>query len=208
MFIKKKKGKIVLWLMTGAVVITASAATTEAYLTRATQSLQNSFVSGNAGVEVQEPDWKDKSGDSMLPGEKRKKNPLVKNTGTLDAWIFLEVKIPIYNVELVDERTNRKQPKAEVELFQFQKNDGWELMEKNRKGNVMCYVYGWKEPVKPLQQTGTLFDNLTMASYLEGSLNIQEVHQVVVTARAIQKNIAPAGTGLKQLYQIYLNNQN
>ena len=31
----------------------------------------------------------------MLPGETRQKNPAVRNTGTLEAWMFLEVEIPV-----------------------------------------------------------------------------------------------------------------
>ena len=92
-------------------------------------------------------------------------------------------------------------------MFRFRINAGWELIEKTRTGNDMCYVYGWKEMVAPTKQTGTLFDSVTMVPYLEGSLNDKEVYQIRVTAKAIQKNIAPAGTGMKDLYQIYLSNQ-
>ena len=186
MFIREKKGRIILGMMAGAVIFTASATTTGAYLTRITDSLKN---------------------ESVLPEESRTKNPLVKNTGTLDSWMFLEVNIPIRRISLVDENTKRKQPEGETELFRFRINAGWELIEKTRTGNDMCYVYGWKEMVAPTKQTGTLFDSVTMVPYLEGSLNDKEVYQIRVTAKAIQKNIAPAGTGMKDLYQIYLSNQ-
>ena len=207
MFSKKKKGRVVLGMMAGAVIFTASAATTGAYVIRSTQNLKNIFISGNVGVEVKEPDWQEKSGESVLPEESRTKNPLVKNTGTLDSWMFLEVSIPIRRISLVDGDTKRKQPEGETELFRFQTNTGWELIEKNRTGNDMHYVYGWKKLVAPAKQTGTLFDSVTMVPYLEGSLNDKEVYQIRVTAKAVQKNIAPAGTGMKDLYQIYLSNQ-
>ena len=205
---RKKRGRIALGMIAGAAVFAASAATTGAYLTRGTQNLKNMFESGNVTVEVQEPDWQEKSGESMLPGESRKKNPLVKNTGTLDAWIFLEVNIPVRSVILVDESTKKKLPKSETELFHFQANEGWKLVEQKRTENDMRYVYGWKEPVMPTGQTGTLFDSITMVPYLEGSLDEQEVQQITVTARAVQNNIASPGTGLKELYQIYLDHQN
>ena len=207
MFSREKKGRIVLGMMAGAVVFTASAATTGAYLTRTTESLRNILAPGKVTVEVEEPGWQEKSGESMLPGESRIKNPLVKNMGTLDSWIFLEVHIPIRRISLVDEGTKRKQPEEETELFRFQTNEGWELIEKTRSENDMRYVYAWKELVEPLQRTGSLFDRVTMVPYLEGSLNEQEEQQIRVTAKAIQKNIAPAGTGLKDLYHVYLENQ-
>ena len=205
---RKKRGRMVLGVMAGAAVFTASAATTGAYLTHGTQNLKNIFTSGNVTVEIQEPDWQEKSGESMLPGESRKKNPLVKNTGTLDAWIFLEVNIPVCSVVPVDESTKRKLPERETELFRFRAKEGWELVEQKRTDNSMCYVYGWKEPVMPAGQTGTLFDSVTIVPYLEGCLDETEVQQITVTAMAVQKNAASPGTGLKELYQIYLNSQN
>lgn len=207
MFIKEKKGRIVLGMMAGAVVFTASAATTGAYLKQTTEGLKNVLVSGNVEVEAEEPGWQEKSGDSVLPGESRTKNPLVKNMGSLDAWVFLEVRIPVRKISLVNESTKRKQPEEETELFRFQTNLGWELVEKTRTGNDMCYVYGWKMTVAPSQKTDALFDSITMVPYLEGSLDEKEVQQIRVTAKAVQKNIASAGTGLKELYQIYLSSQ-
>lgn len=208
MFIRKKKGKAGLCLIAGVVITAASVATTGAYLTHGTQELQNVFTSGKVSVEVKEPDWQEKSGEAMLPGESRRKNPLVKNTGTLESWVFLEVNVPVRKVTLVDDTTQRKQTETEMELFRFQSNAGWELIEHGRQRDSMQYVYGWKEPLMPAQQTGTLFDSITMVPYLEGSLNEQEVQQLTIAAHAIQKNIAPAETGLKELYQICRNNQN
>ena len=102
MFSKEKKGRIVLGMMAGAVVFTASAATTGAYLKQTTEGLKNVLASGDVTVEVEEPGWREKSGDSILPGESRTKNPLVQNIGSLDAWVFLEVRIPIRKISLVN----------------------------------------------------------------------------------------------------------
>ena len=41
----------------------------------------------------------------------------------------------------------------------------------------MCYVYGWKKTVAPSQKTDALFDSITMAPYLEGSLDEKVVQQ-------------------------------
>ena len=207
MFIRKKKARTILWAITGTLVFASSAAITSAYFTSTDQTVRNILTPGTVRGELTETDWEEKNGEHLLPGESRKKNPAVRNAGTLASWMFLEVNIPIRRISLVDENTKRKQPEGETELFRFRINAGWELIEKTRTGNDMHYVYGWKEMVAPTKQTGTLFDSITMVPYLEGSLNDKEVYQIRVTAKAIQKNIAPTGTGMKDLYQIYLSNQ-
>lgn len=193
-------------MIAAAVIFTASA-TTEAYVTHTSKSLRNTLVSGKERIEIKETGWQDKSGESMLPGESRTKNPLVKNTGTLESWIFLEVSIPIQKVSLVDEKTKRKKNEAETELFHFQVNEGWTLIEKSRTGSAMKYVYGWNNLVLPQKQTGTLFDVITIVPYLEGSIDEQAIQNITVVAKSIQKNIVPSGSGVKIIYQKYLKNQ-
>ena len=207
MFSKEKKGRIILGMMAGAVIFTASATTTGAYLTRTTDSLKNVLAPGKLTVEVKEPGWQEKSGESVLPAESRTKNPLVKNSGTLDSWMFLEVEIPVKTISLVDLKTHRKQPETRTELFTFEANKNWELLERTEEENSVRYVYGYRELIAPQQETEKLFETITAVSYLEGSLDDQEVFRIPVTAQAIQKNIAPEGTSLKEIYQIYLEQQ-
>lgn len=196
-----------LWMLTGISIFTGSAMTTGAYLTKTTISLKNMLTPGNVMVELKEPDWKEGDGSSVLPAESRNKNPMVKNTGTIDAWIFLEVEIPVRTIALVDPQTKRKLPAASTELFQFTAGKDWELIEKKKTPEAVRYVYGYRKLISPFQETTALFDKITMVSYLEGSLSDKEVFQIPVQAKAIQKNIAPEGTGLKELYQSYLTQE-
>ena len=162
---------------------------------------------GTVLAEVTEPEWGEKDGAHMLPGESRKKNPTVRNMGTLDAWMFLEVEIPVKTLALVDPATRKKQPEGENELFQFTVNEQWKLIEKSRNGDVMHYIYGYQQPLSPLEQTSALFETITIVPYLEGSLDEKEIQEIPITAKAIQKNIAPEGTDLKELYQMYAAQQ-
>lgn len=207
MFIRKRKVKSIMWVMAGIMVFAASAAITSAYLTSTDQTVTNIFIPGTVHGELTETDWEEKSGEHMLPGESRRKNPAVRNTGTLDSWIFLEVEIPVKTLSLVDSQTHRKQPESRTELFTFDANKSWELLDRVEEEHCVRYIYGYQELVAPLQETACLFDMITAVPYLEGSLDDSELLQIPVTAKAIQKNIAPEGTGLKELYQIYLTQQ-
>lgn len=73
MFSKEKKGRIVLGMMAGAVVFTASAATTGAYLKQTTEGLKNVLASGDVTVEVEEPGWRENQGTPYYPGRAEQK---------------------------------------------------------------------------------------------------------------------------------------
>lgn len=205
--IKRMKCKKAGWILTGTMLFASSATFTGAYLTYTTPVLTNRMETGSAAVQVQEPGWEKDSKMAMLPGESRTKNPMAKNTGTLTSWIFLEVENPVRSISVVDAETGRKLPENETELFTFQIQDGWELVETERETNGMRYVYGWKEPVAPMQETGTLFEKITIVPYLEGSLDEREVLDIPVTAKAIQKSALPEEENLETIYQIYLKQQ-
>lgn len=207
MFIRKRKVKFIMWAVTGIMLFAVSAAMSCAYFTSTDQSLTNILTPGTVRGELTETDWKEKSGEHMLPGESRKKNPAVRNAGTLDAWMFLEVEIPVKRLALVDPESNRKLPEAKTELFTFSVNPDWELIERTEEENKVKYVYGYRELTAPLQETECLFESVTAVPYLEGTLNDKEILSIPVTAKAIQKNIAPEGTTLKEIYQIFLEQQ-
>lgn len=207
MFIRKKKLKSIMWVMTGVMVFAASATMTCAYFTSTDQNVTNILTPGTVRGELTETDWEEGSGEHILPGESRKKNPAVRNAGTLDAWMFLEVEIPVKTIALVDPESNRKLPETKTELFTFQVNKNWELVERTEEENTVRYVYGYRELTAPWKETECLFEKITAVPYLEGSLDDREILSIPVTAKAIQKNIAPEGTALKDIYQIFLEQQ-
>lgn len=207
MFIRKNKMKSMMWVVSGMMVFATSAALTCAYFTSTDQTLTNILTPGTVRGELTETDWEEGSGEHMLPGESRKKNPAVRNAGTLESWMFLEVEIPVRTISLVDPETGRKQPEEKTALFTFEANESWELLECTEEENSVHYIYGYQELVAPLKETECLFETIQAVPYLEGSLDDSEILDIPVTAKAIQKNIAPEGTGLKEIYQIYLDQQ-
>lgn len=207
MFIRNKRVKSMICVLTGSLIFGIAAATSSAYLTSTDQKVKNVFTPGTLRANVEESGWEEHSGMHVLPGESRMKSPAAKNMGTLEAWMFLEVEIPIRKIAVVDSKTKRKLPEEETQIFTFEVNEGWELIQQERTESSMKYVYGYKELTAPLQETAPLFDRVTAVTYLEGSLDKQEKFIIPVTVKAIQKNIAPKGTTMKELYQIYLKEQ-
>ena len=138
---------------------------TMAYMSDKDQAT-NVITVGDVTVDLTETNWKPETGVNILPRTEVAKNPEVTNTGSVDAWIFLKVKSPKKNIITVDNKTKRKKPAADVELFSFTPNSKWELVSKTDKGSEVEYVYGYKDIVKTKEKTQSLFDSVTMVNYL------------------------------------------
>lgn len=204
---KRKRSRIIVVAVAGALVFLASAGTTGAYLTHRPEGVINRMTPGKLSLGLTEPGWDPAEEKWLLPGAEAEKDPTVRNTGTTDAWMFLQVEIPVKNISLVDPVTKRKQNAAETELVQFVPTANWELVSREQgEGNVR-YLYGYKEKVKPLQSTEPLFEKIVMVNYLEGALDAKERFQIPIRAMSIQSNVCSEGVGLKEIYEQYVKQQ-
>ena len=192
----------------GIAVFASAAGTTGAYLIYSPEALENIITPGSIEVEVTEPDWVPELGRQMVPGSVIPKDPTVANTGKNDAWIFAKVQVPARSISLVSEATKRKQTAAWTELFTFETNNGWELVEQSVLEDGICYVYGYGDIVKPGEETIALFENVTLVNYLEGELDETDEIFMPIEAMAIQTKVCADGAGLKEIYQQYLNQKN
>ena len=177
---------------------------TMAYMSDKDQAT-NVITVGDVTVDLTETNWKPETGVNILPRTEVAKNPEVTNTGSVNAWIFLKVRSPKKNIITVDNKTKRKKPAADVELFSFTPNSKWELVSKTDKGSEVEYVYGYKDIVKTKEKTQSLFDSVTMVNYLEGSIDKKEKLTLPVEAMAVQWNVDKADVGLKKIYDYYLS---
>ena len=177
---------------------------TMAYMSDKDQAT-NVITVGDVTVDLTETNWKPETGVNILPRTEVAKNPEVTNTGSVDAWVFLKVRSPKKNIITVDNKTKRKKPAADVELFSFTPNSKWELVSKTDKGSEVEYVYGYKDIVKTKEKTQSLFDSVTMVNYLEGSIDKKEKLTLPVEAMAVQWNVDKADVGLKKIYEYYLS---
>ena len=57
-------------------------------------SATNEFIVGNVSVDLTEPRWNPDEGTALTPNKTVKKDPQVTNTGSNDAFVFLQVKVP------------------------------------------------------------------------------------------------------------------
>lgn len=201
--LNKFRKKILLLGLTAAVGC-STFGLTMAYMSDKDQTT-NVITVGDVTVDLTETNWKPETGVNILPRTEVAKNPEVTNTGSVDAWIFIKVRSPKKNIITVDNKTKRKKPAADVELFSFTPNSKWELVSKTDKGSEVEYVYGYKDIVKTKEKTQSLFDSVTMVNYLEGSIDKKEKLTLPVEAMAVQWNVDKKDVGLKKIYDYYLN---
>lgn len=101
---------------------------TMAYLTDSEQTT-NTFTIGKVKIDVQEPGWDttDKNNNNIpdkaedvVPNQELAKNPLIENTGSNSAVVFLKVTVPTkYVTQVADDGTVSKDGRKSQEIFYF-----------------------------------------------------------------------------------------
>lgn len=131
-------------------------------------------------VEEQWDDHPDENGneipdpaEELAPLQTVVKDPAVENTTGVEAWVFLEVAVPTYEVAIVQPDGSIAAP-AQTELFSYQVNEGWQEMgsasyDEERKATVHRYAY--TTPIDPGTRSGTLFDSVTFANLADNQLD-------------------------------------
>ena len=94
---KKSKRNIATAVLLAGALGLAVAGGVSAYLTDYDKA-ENPFVVGQVKIELQEPGWNPDDHKTMEPGKQIQKDPQIKNTGTNDAFVYLEVGIPMKEV--------------------------------------------------------------------------------------------------------------
>ena len=127
---KQKTGKKEIAL---AAVITALAAGgTAAYLTDF-ETATNSFTVGKVDIDLDEPNWKPEDNTDLVPTQVIRKDPYVANKGVNEAFVYLEVSVPVRNVITVAKDGTRN-ALAKTELFSFTKKQGLDTAGADRSG--------------------------------------------------------------------------
>ncbi len=181
-----------------------------AYLTDYDKTV-NEFTVGKVDIELQEPNWKPEENTKLEPSQQIRKDPQVKNIGKNDAFVYLEVSIPMADVITADEAGNRIDRKN-TELFTFTKKADWTSLETKTSGQNKIYTFAYNKILKPGQTSTTLFDTITFANIIEGQLDTRQF-TVPVRAYSIQtvNTGGDAGTVAQQAaaaYQKYVKQNN
>lgn len=165
------------------VLCLASIGGVSAYLTDFDKA-DNQFTVGKVSIDLDEPGFKPEEQTKIEPGKDVKKDPQIKNTGVNDAFVYLEVSIPMAEVEAASEDGTRL-GKREQELFSFQMPTNWTKLSSKKTGYNQVYVYAYNEVLKPEQTTNTLFDSVKFLNIIEGQIDEKNL-SIPIRAYAIQ----------------------
>lgn len=178
-----KNRKLIKGIALTAMVAALAAGGTAAYLTDF-ETTTNSFTVGKVDIGLDEPNWKPGDNTKLVPTQVIRKDPYVTNKGVNEAFVYLEVSVPVRNVITVAKDGTRN-ALSKTELFSYTKNTQWTQLERREIGQNMVYTYAYNHILKPGEKTVTLFDTVTFANIIEGQLDTQQI-DMPVRAYAIQ----------------------
>ena len=189
-----KKNTVKIMTLAGILCL-ASVGGVSAYLTDY-EKVSNEFTVGKVDIELKEPEWKPEENKKIEPSKVIHKDPQITNTGTNDAFVYMEVSIPMANVEAAAENGERLGKKVQ-ELFYFEAKDSW------------TYTYAYKKILKPQETSEALFDTVKFLNLIEGQLDGQ-TFEIPVRAYAIQTSYTGGSSDnlseqIKAAYEKYVN---
>lgn len=203
----KINGKIKKAMAMAVVVGSLCAGGTMAYLTDNENAI-NEFTVGSVEIELLEPNWKPENNKTLVPTQEILKDPQIKHKGKSDAFVYLEVRVPIKNVITADEEGKRTEAR-DNELFSFTAGKDWTLLQSEKKDSSHIYVYAYNKILKPSEITAPLFEKVIFANVIEGQLDAQKM-SIPVKAYAIQSANTGGNSGsvieqAKIAFQKYIN---
>ena len=154
----------------------------------------NTFTVGKISIDLQEPEWVPPT--DIVPQQEFEKDPLIKNDGLNDAFVFLKVTVPYANIVTANE-DGTKNSAADTELFTYDVNSGWtELTSKQVKdtgAKTITHLYAYTGDQSSSMQslaveasTPKLFDYVRFANIVEDQQLEATTLNIVVDAFAIQ----------------------
>lgn len=180
---------------------------TMAYLTDY-DTVSNQFTVGKVDIELTEPSWKPEENTAIEPAGEINKDPQITNKGKNDAYVYLEVSVPVRKLVTADENGNRRDA-SQIQLFTFTPQKDWTLMDSFTEGTSKVYRYSYDKILPPGGKTNELFKTMQFANVVEGQIDGQ-TFDVPVQAYAIQsantggeKNTVPEQA--KNAFEKYLN---
>ena len=201
------KKKIALFTAAAAASAALLIGGTYAYLTDY-DAATNEFTVGKVDIELEEPTWDPKINTDIIPAQEINKDPQITNKGTNEAFVYLEVSVPMQKLITADEAGNRIDA-ALIELFTFKADKSWTKMDSYVKGSNKVYLYSYNNILKPSEKTTALFKKMNFANVVEGQID-GKTFQVPVRANAIQTaNTRGTGATLpeqaKNAFNTYIN---
>ncbi len=221
---EKRKWKIC--VLAGLLAALTTIGWVSAYFTDTDTSV-TTFTIGKVEIDLQEPEWEAKEdldgngipdeAERMEPAQNITKDPLVENTGTNDAFIFVTVETPYRNL-ITANIDGTKNPAKDVAVYAYETNVNWILLgttykkdeEEHYISEKKLYAYAKEDgtciPLKSGASTNTLFDRVTVANILEGQVSEGEKLEQIITAYGIQTtNLQVDGFDATSIWKIISN---
>lgn len=181
-----------------------------AYLTDS-EHTDNHFTVGKVDIELTEPNWDEDENQELEAGADVEKDPTLTNVGINDAYVYLEVQIPMADVITAaadGTRLNDGEP-VHQQLFTFRADADWTLLQQEELNGNMVYTYSYNKILAPTQSTSPLFTSVTFANVAEGQIDGNE-YDIPVSGFAIQTSNTGDGSGnvpaeAKAAYEKYVN---
>ena len=201
-----KKNTVKIMTLAGILCL-ASVGGVSAYLTDY-EKVSNEFTVGKVDIELKEPEWKPEENKKIEPSKVIHKDPQITNTGTNDAFVYMEVSIPMANVEAAAENGERLGKKVQ-ELFYFEAKDSWMQLSVQNTESRRTYTYAYMKILKPQETSEALFDTVKFLNLIEGQLDGQ-TFEIPVRAYAIQTSYTGGSSDnlseqIKAAYEKYVN---
>ena len=201
-----KKNTVKIMTLAGILCL-ASVGGVSAYLTDY-EKVSNEFTVGKVDIELKEPEWKPEENKKIEPSKVIHKDPQITNTGTNDAFVYMEVSIPMATVEAAAENGERLGKKVQ-ELFYFEAKDSWMQLSVQNTESRRTYTYAYKKILKPQETSEALFDTVKFLNLIEGQLDGQ-TFEIPVRAYAIQTSYTGGSSDnlseqIKAAYEKYVN---
>ena len=201
-----KKNTVKIMTLAGILCL-ASVGGVSAYLTDY-EKVSNEFTVGNVDIELKEPEWKPEENKKIEPSKVIHKDPQITNSGTNDAFVYMEVSIPMANVEAAAENGERLGKKVQ-ELFYFEAKDSWMQLSVQNTESRRTYTYAYTKILKPQETSEALFDTVKFLNLIEGQLDGQ-TFEIPVRAYAIQTSYTGGSSDnlseqIKAAYEKYVN---
>lgn len=148
-----------------------------AYFT-STDNATNQWTVGDVTIELLEEEYDkvpETERQNITPNKVFIKDPVVKNVGTNDAFVFLRFSVPKANVRIASQDGSAQASQVQ-ELFDYTINEGWTKVTEDTSAadqNTYVYSYGTEAECKALAaeaSTPSLFkDNqITFLNVMEG----------------------------------------
>ena len=175
------KGRIGLACLSCAALVSTGAAL--AYLTDTDSAVNTFSIVGALDIDLTEPQWDslddgDNDGipdaaEELSPLQSVVKDPRVTNTAGTEAWTFLKVQVPTYDVKTVSTDGKSLSESTLQEIFTYKVASTWAEIGQatySAESHMTTHVYAYKSALPVNSTSDPLFTSVTLINLADDQL--------------------------------------